>query len=59
MICGNELCIYNEANECGLETVTIDSAGMCESCIIVSIDKSILDAAKQSQLAKYEEQYKE
>ena len=40
MNCESELCIYNEKQKCCFEQVTINFLGMCDDCIIVSIDKN-------------------
>ncbi|MCL2576225.1 MAG: hypothetical protein FWE33_07300 [Defluviitaleaceae bacterium] len=47
MKCEFELCIYNENEVCGLDEIVIDVLGMCESCVIVNIDKKTLDFLKK------------
>ena len=49
MSCENDYCIYNVENKCRFEKVAINSLGMCESCIIVSLDKSFLEMEKKKQ----------
>ena len=52
MVCEYRYCIYNKENECLLESIDIDSLGMCESCIIVSLDDDFLEKAKENELRK-------
>ena len=50
MNCEYEYCIYNSENECVFEEVTINNLGMCDDCIIISLDKDFLDMKKKQQL---------
>ncbi len=52
MRCYNVFCRYNEDNSCLLEIIEINSLGMCEECIIISIDKEFLDREKRLLLDK-------
>ena len=52
MVCEFELCLYNEDNSCTLESTDINSLGMCDACIIVSLDENFLKAEKKHQLQK-------
>ena len=52
MKCENNYCIYNRGNTCTLSEVGIDSLGMCDSFIIVSLDEDFLEAEKSRQLDK-------
>ena len=54
MNCVYDLCIYNESFKCILDGISIDSLGHCEDCIIVSIDKEVLEIKKEQQLSKME-----
>lgn len=54
MECEFSYCIYNSANKCLLNNIKINVVGMCEECIIVSIDEKILDKQKQNQLENLE-----
>lgn len=40
--CDFNLCIYNESQECILNTIGISGAGYCDSCIIPDIPESII-----------------
>jgi hypothetical protein len=48
--CDNDYCIYNKKQQCILDEVGIDAIGMCDSCIILSLDEELLDAEKTRQL---------
>jgi len=50
MSCENEYCIYNKGSNCLLEIVSINTLGMCDGCIIVSLDKNFLEEEKERQL---------
>ena len=50
MPCENEYCIYQAENKCRFATITINSLGMCEDCIIVSLDVEFLKTEKDKQL---------
>jgi len=50
MTCENEYCIYNNKNKCRLENTSINTLGMCDDCIIVSLDKKLLVELKETQL---------
>jgi len=47
--CENEYCIYGSNNQCYLDKVAINSLGMCEDCIMVSLDKDFLETEKKRQ----------
>ena len=50
MKCAFDYCIYNKNFMCVLDEVEIDNAGMCETCIIVSLDTEFLESEKERQL---------
>ncbi len=54
MRCENSFCIYLSNGECILDTIEINSVGMCTECIYPNIDATILNEAK-SELLKYYE----
>ena len=58
MECRYEFCLYNQKNECTLQKISINEAGMCEDCIAVSLDAEMLSKEKQKQLEKLEQHYK-
>lgn len=55
MRCNNIFCIYFENNNCGLEEISLDIQGSCQSCIYVDIPETQLENYRQSLLRKYEE----
>jgi len=58
MKCDFDYCIYNRNYICVLENTTINSLGMCEECIIVSLDKEFLESEKSRQFKELEERWK-
>lgn len=45
--CENNLCIYNKQNMCILDTITLNTIGICNECILLSLDESLLTLLKQ------------
>jgi len=45
--CENQFCIYFEENTCLLNTISLDTAGLCASCIYVSIDEAHLEERRK------------
>ena len=54
MECRYEFCLYNEQDACTLEKISINEAGLCEACILVSLEKEQLEEEKRKQLKKLE-----
>ena len=52
MNCEFDYCIYNKNFMCILDNIEINSLGMCDKCIIVSILDKNLEKLKKSQLTK-------
>ncbi len=52
--CELDYCIYNRSGKCIVGQIQINSFGMCDEFIIVSIDKEYLEGAKQKQLEDIE-----
>ncbi len=52
MTCLNQLCIYQKHDKCVLHTISIDSLGMCESCIQIELSKEELQMKKYLLLLK-------
>jgi len=50
MKCENEFCIYQNENKCRCKKIEIDSLGICETCIKISLDKNFLATEKKRQL---------
>ena len=50
MVCEQDYCIYNKDFKCSLGGISINSFGMCEDCIIISLDSDFLEAEKERQL---------
>jgi len=59
MKCEYEYCIYNKDFKCSLDGVTINSLGMCDDCIIISLDKGFLEAEKDKQRKEIDKRWKE
>lgn len=51
--CENRLCIYWEENACILSGVSMDSLGMCEECILVSLEDEELDKKRKQLRQKF------
>jgi len=49
MNCENNYCIYNKENTCRVSPITINSLGMCDECIIISLDDKFLNEEKERQ----------
>ena len=52
MKCGFDYCIYNRDFLCTLKETQLNSLGMCEECIMVSIPEDILKELKGKQLGE-------
>lgn len=48
MICKNEMCIFQEANECLKETIELDCHGNCKNTIYPCIPKDFVDFYKSN-----------
>ena len=59
MKCEVEYCIYNRDSVCICDITQLNSLGMCEECILVSLDKDFLEAQKERQLQQIEERWRE
>lgn len=55
MECRYEFCLYNQENECSLQKISINEVGLCEACILVSLEKDRLEEEKREQLEKLEQ----
>ncbi len=53
MNCENNFCIYQEKGGCILDSIRINSIGMCEECIYPDIDKKTLKKQKEKLLKKF------
>ena len=58
MSCDFDYCIYNQGLQCVLENIQINSLGMCDACMIITIDKDYLEENKEKQLQDITERYK-
>ena len=57
MNCEFEHCVYNRNSECVLNgRIEINAFGMCDSCILVSLDADFLSREKERQLQQMDEQ---
>ena len=57
MNCENNFCIYCERGICVLENISINSLGMCNDCIMVSIEEETFQKQKKKQLDIYDKGY--
>jgi len=57
MKCDLEYCIYNRDYACILEGTQLNSLGMCDECIIVSIPSDDLNEMKAKHLSELEKRY--
>jgi len=54
MLCENSFCIYQKNGKCILEEININELGQCDECIKISINDTVLEKLKQTQLSKLE-----
>ena len=59
MKCEVDYCIYNRCFACTLNETQLNTLGMCEKCMIVSIPDDILQGLKERQLEEIEVRWKE
>ena len=59
MKCEFEYCVYNKDCSCAIENPEINFLGMCDSCILVSLDKDFLDKEKKRQLLELKSRWLE
>jgi hypothetical protein len=57
--CELVLCVYYENGKCILDSIEINSLGMCDACITVDIPEEYISEKRQALLKQFEEQYKE
>ncbi len=59
MTCENMFCIYQdtECNECKLEDISLDHAGMCADCIYINVNEIKLQKQKDKILQRYQDEY--
>jgi len=57
MTCEFDRCIYNREWKCLLDEVNINNLGMCDDCILISLDWDFLEAEKERQLQALEERW--
>ena len=57
MNCECEYCIYNSDFKCIIDEPKINSWGMCDSSIIISLDKGFLKKEKKRQLKEAESRW--
>ncbi len=50
MDCENAMCIYQKEGKCILDEITLNEMGVCEECIVVTIDKGFLEYKKALKL---------
>lgn len=58
MQCEYKLCIYYSNNTCILNSIEIDSVGMCNSCIAIDISEEYLQKERDAALNKFKQIHK-
>ena len=54
MYCDNNMCINNdEKNHCVLDEISINSLGLCNECILVSVEKEERERIRRKMLELY------
>lgn len=56
MKCEAEYCLYNQDYQCTLQSIEINSLGMCAECMLVLLDKDFLEREKARQLSEIRKQ---
>ena len=59
MKCEYEFCIYNRNFNCIADSPGIDSLGMCDVCITVSLDRKFFEKEKNRQLTEMKKRWDE
>ena len=59
MKCEHEYCVYNNEGKCLFEKVAINGLGMCDNCIVVSIENEFLQTEKDRQRSRIESRWNE
>ena len=57
MKCEFDYCIYNKNFKCIVDEPDINSLGMCDVCIVISLDRKFLDKEKEKQLLEIESRW--
>ena len=52
MQCENEYCIYWENNNCVLDEISLDIKGCCTECIMIDIDREIMNKQRNEMLIR-------
>ena len=52
-----DYCIYSKNYKCLLGKPKMNSLGMCDDCIMVSLEQDFLEAEKERQLAEINERW--
>ena len=59
MNCEQEYCIYNNNGDCILQNISINSLGMCDDCMTITLDKKLLTKFKERELREIESRWQE
>jgi len=57
MKCGFEYCVYNRGFTCIAEGVEINSSGMCDTCIMLSLNEGFFEKEKEKHLMELEKRW--
>ena len=52
MKCEFEYCVYNNNFDCLLREIHVNAFGMCDDCILISLDEAFLNDIKEKQLTE-------
>lgn len=56
MYCENDMCVYNdEENGCMLDEISINSIGMCDSYILLTLEEEDREVIREKMLRQFEE----
>ncbi len=50
MNCEFNYCVYHKEGKCTVDEIQINQLGMCDACMIVTLDEEFLEEVKQKQL---------
>lgn len=57
MICDFNYCIYQHDGKCTVEDIHINEFGMCDTCILVSINAKCIEETKTKQRSLIQQTY--
>jgi len=58
IVCDNTLCIYFSKNGCSLDSIVLDSLGICIDCINIDVDEKYIEQKRRVLLNSISKQNK-